>query len=180
MIDLMLAPLRVLGWTISALFRLGLVVVLVAAVTLAGFVLVKGSQPLNAVSGGPDGQIVDMGETSYWEFMVDSLAASRQTPANCHRTRLTYLAIALPLYPAVYTFVAMYPESTLARHVQPSRLIPGSISWRQAPETWWRLMVEVSLLAFTQPQWDFTPAVGERVRVDQRCVLPIFERTQDS
>lgn len=171
MIDLMLAPLRALGWTINARFRLGLALVLLAGVALASFVLVKGSQPLGAVSGGPDGQTIDLGETSYWEFMANSLAASQQTPLNCHRTRLAYLAIALPLYPAAYTFVALYPQSVLANHVQPSRLIPEAISWRQAPETWWRLVVEVSLLAFTQPQWDFTPAVGERVRVDQGCVL---------
>jgi len=170
----------VFGWTISALFRLGLVIVLVAAVALAGFVLVKGSQPVGAVSAGPNGQTISLDKTSYWEFMTGSLAASRQTPLNCHRTRLIYLAIALPLYPAVYTFIALYPESFLARYVQPSRLIPGPITpcnersglaWRQAPETWWRLVVEVSLLAFTQPQWDFTPAVGERVRVDEGCVL---------
>jgi hypothetical protein len=188
MIDLMLAPLRVLGWTISALFRLGLVVVLLAGIALAGFVLVKGSQPLGAVSSGPDGQTMDLGETSYWEFMAGSLAASRQTLLNCHRTRLAYLAIALPLYPVAYTFVALYPESTLARHVQPSRLIPDPITprnersgqaWRQVPETWWRLVVEVSLLAFTQLQWDFTPAVGERVKVDQRCVLPVFTTNED-
>jgi hypothetical protein len=175
MADLMLAPLRALGWTIGALFRLGLVAVLGVGIALAGFVLVKGSQPLGAVSGGPDGQTVDLGETSYWEFMTANLAASRQTSTNCHRTRLAYLAIALPLYPAAYNFVALYPQSTLAQHVQPSRLIPDPIPWKKAPETWWRLVVEVSLLAFTQPQWDFTPAVGERVRVDQRCALNVVQ-----
>jgi hypothetical protein len=48
------------------------------------------------------------------------------------------------------------------------------------PETWWRLVVEVSLLAFTQPQWDFTPAAGERVGVDESCVMPVFDAIQDS
>jgi hypothetical protein len=55
----------------------------------------------------------------------------------------------LPLYPALYTYVSLYRESTLARHVQPGPLIPQPIQWRQAPETWWRLVEEVSTLAFT-------------------------------
>jgi len=33
--------------------------------------------------------------------------------------------------------------------------------------------MEVSLLAFTQPQWDFTPEVEERVRVDKKYTLSI-------
>jgi hypothetical protein len=47
--------------------------------------------------------------------------------------------------------------------------MPGKISWRKAPDTWWRLLVEVSRLAFTLPQWDFTPAVGETMRLDKQC-----------
>ena len=104
---------------------------------------------------------------------TDRLEASWQTPPNCHRTRLIYMAIALPAYPALYTYVALFPESSLARHIQPSELIPQQIQWRQAPETWWRLVEEVSVLAFTQPQWNFTPAVGQRVGVDRECTLPV-------
>jgi hypothetical protein len=63
--------------------------------------------------------------------------------------------------------------SHLARHVQPSELIPQPIHWRQAPDTWWRLVEEISILAFTTPQWDYTPAVGQRVGVDRECALPI-------
>jgi hypothetical protein len=36
----------------------------------------------------------------------------------CHRTRLIYLAIASRVYPALYTYVALHPESSLARLVQ--------------------------------------------------------------
>ena len=99
------------------------------------------------------------------------MEASRHTPAVCHRTRLIYLAIALPAYPVLYTYVALYPESSLARHVQPGSLIPQPIQWEQAPETWWRLVEEISILAFTTPQWDFTVAVGQRVEVDRECTL---------
>ena len=45
MMDPMLAPLRAPGWIINARFRLGLALVLLTGAVLAGFVLVKGSQP---------------------------------------------------------------------------------------------------------------------------------------
>lgn len=76
------------------------------------------------------------------------------------------------MFPALYTYIGLYPESVLARHVQSNALIPQPIQWRQAPETWWRLVEEVSILAFTQPQRDYTPAVGQRVEVDWECTLP--------
>lgn len=149
MADLVLSPLRMLGWILSALIRLSLVVMLLAGIALAGFVLVKGSQPVGIVGIVLNSQTTRLGETSYWVFMAGSLTASQQTPVNCHRTRLVYLAIALPLYPVLYTYVALYPVSLLTRHIQPSRLIPEPITWQQAPKTWWRLVVDISLLAFT-------------------------------
>ncbi len=66
----------------------------------------------------------------------------------------------------------LFPESSLATHIQPSPLIPEPISWKEAPETWWQLVKEISWLAFTEPQWDYTPAIGQRVRVDRACILP--------
>ena len=173
--NLILSPLRAVGWTVSFIFRLVLVMLLVAIVAFPGFVFVKGSQPMGAVGVDPRGAIADLGARNYWNFMAHQLAASRETSSNCHRTRLIYLTIALPVYPAVYTYVAMYPESNLARHTQPSPLIPNPISWQQAPETWWRLVKEISWLAFMQPQWDYTPAIGQRVQVDNSCTLPSFQ-----
>ena len=126
---------------------------------------------MGAENEKPGGQNSVLGELDYWQYMAKNLEASRQTSAICHRTRLIYLAIALPVYPALYTYVALYPESSLARHVQPNPLVPQQIQWQQAPETWWRLVEEISILAFTQPQWDFTPAVGQRVGLDWNCRL---------
>ena len=153
---------------------------LVAIIAFAGFVFVKGSQPMGMLDVDPGGETsvpssslrTGLSDLNYWEFMADRLAASRATPANCHRARLIFLTIALPVYPAVYTYVALYPESSLAHHVQPNPLIPNPISWSEAPETWWQLVKEISWLAFTQPQMDYTPAVGQRVGVDQNCILP--------
>lgn len=100
MADLVRSTWRALGGAVKILFRLGMAVVLLVGITLAGYVLVKGMQPVGVLSAEPNNQISGLQETSYWEFMAGSLAASRQTPVNCHRTRLAYLAIALPLYPA--------------------------------------------------------------------------------
>ena len=145
---------------------------LVVIIAFVGYVLVKGSQPMGFVGADPNGQTAVLTDMNYWEYMANRLAASRETPANCHRTRLIYLAIALPVYPVVYTYVALFPESNLALHTQPSPLIPDPISWKEVPETWWRLVKEISWLAFTEPQWDYTPAVGQRVQIDISCSLP--------
>ena len=65
--------------------------------------------------------------------MANRLQASSETPVNCHRTRLVYLAIALPVYPTLYTYVALFPESSLATHTQPSPLIPDRFRGRKRP-----------------------------------------------
>lgn len=164
---LIIFPLKMLGRVVSFLVRLTLVLLIVATLILAGYVAVHSSQPMRLDSAAA----TSLGAMNYWQYMADRLDASRQTPTNCHRTRLIYLAVALPVYPALYTYVALYPESSLARHIQPSPLVPEPVTWRQAPETWWRLVERVSALAFTQPQWDYTPAVGERVNIDQDCSI---------
>ena len=162
------------AWAISSLLRLGLIAVVLVGLAFAGFVAYRGSQPVGAVGADPAGQQADLGDLSYWEFMSSRLEASRETRANCHRTRLIALAIGLPLYPALYTYLGLYPESSLARHVQPSPLIPEQITWQEVPETWFRLVQEVSWLVFTQPLWDYTPAPGQRVGVDEGCTLANF------
>lgn len=169
---LILFPLRAVGFALSFVFRMILVLIIVIAITITGFLIVKGSQPMGMVGADPNGDIVVLGDMNYWEYMANRLQASSETPANCHRTRLVYLAIALPVYPAIYTYVALFPESSFANHIQPNTLIPKPISWREAPETWWQLVKEVSWSAFTEPQWDYTPAVGQKVRVDRACILP--------
>ncbi len=156
------------------MLRLSLAVLLLLQVAFAGWIIVQGMQPMGEMGAAPSDPAGDLNDPSYWDYMSNRLAASRQTPVACHRTRLIYLAIALPMYPALYTTAALFPESSLARHIQTSSLLPAPIPWQQAPETWWRLVKEISWLAFTQPQWDFTPAVGERVRVDEGCELPPY------
>ena len=160
-------PLKMLGRLVNFMVRLVLALLIVATLVLAGYVAVQSSQPMDMDTAAANSQ----GAMNYWQYMADRLDASRQTPTNCHRTRLIYLAVAPPMYPALYTYVALYPESSLARHIQPSPLLSEPITWRQAPETWWRLVEQISVLAFSQPQWDYTPAVGQRVRIDAKCIL---------
>jgi hypothetical protein len=169
---LILTPLRAVGFAFSFIFRMMLVLIIVIAITFTGFVIVKGSQPIGMVGGDPSGGTAELNDMNYWEYMANRLHASSETPTNCHRTRLVYLAIALPVYPAVYTYIALFPESSLASHFQPSPLIPEPISWKEAPDTWWQLVKDVSWLAFTEPQWDYTPAISGRVSIDLRCNLP--------
>ncbi len=158
----------------AKLLQIALMVLLLAGILFAGWVAIQGMQPMGGIGADPNDPAAGLGDLSYWDYMSDRLAASRQTPAACHRTRLIYLALALPVYPVLYTTAALFPESSLAQHTQASRLIPAPITWQQVPNTWWRLVREISWLAFTQPQWDFTPAVGERVRVDEGCQMPGF------
>jgi hypothetical protein len=173
--DLILIPMRAVSQVVRLLFKLSLVMLLVAVVAIAGIIFVKGSQPMGVAGVDPKGQNANLDDMSYWEFMSGSLAASRETPVNCHRTRLIYLAISLPVYPLIYTYVALYPDSYLAQHIQPSSLVPDPISLEQVPDTWWALVKEISWFAFTQPQWDYMPTVRERVKIDQSCILPSIQ-----
>jgi hypothetical protein len=160
---------RLLGWAI----RLTLAMILVTVAALGSFVAWQSTQPVGPLGANPQGQTADLYDLNYWEFMAGGLAASRETPASCHRNRLVGLAIMLPVYPAFYTSFALYPESTLARQAQPSPLIPDPITWRQGPETWWWLVKEISWLVLTEPQLDFTPGVGQKVGLNNSCEIPL-------
>jgi hypothetical protein len=169
---LILTPLRAVGFTLSFIFRMMLVFIIIIAITITGFVIVKGTQPMGTIGADPSGDSNVLGDMNYWEYMANRLQASSETPANCHRTRLVYLSIALPVYPVIYTYVALFPDSSLATHTQPNPLIPEQISWKEVPDTWWQLVKEVSWLAFTEPQWDYKPMVGDRVKMDLTCSIP--------
>ena len=171
-IQIVLLPLRVLGWTINLIWRMVLVVVLVSVMVFAGFVTVKGNQPLGVVGDHPKSVTADLGEITYWKFMADRLVVVRDTPSICQKTRLVALVMILPVYPILYTTVALAPDGYLSRHVQPSPLIPDPITWEQVPETWWHLVKEISWYDFSAPQLDYKPGIGQRVGDDKSCNLP--------
>jgi hypothetical protein len=168
-----LPPIRWLGRLINLVIRLSLVMILVTVATLGSFVTWRSFQPVGTLGANPQGPTADLHDLNYWQFMAGGLAASRETPASCHRNRLVGLTIMLPVYPVLYTTFALYPENALARQAQPSPLIPDPITWRQVPETWWWLVKEVSWLVLTEPQLDFKPGVGQKVGVNNHCEIPL-------
>jgi hypothetical protein len=173
MTNSLFALIHWLGRLLTLVIKLVLVLTLIAVAALGSFVTWKSLQPVGTLGVNPHGPTVHLDDLNYWEFMTSSLAASRETPASCHRNRLVGLTIMLPVYPALYTAFALFPDSVLARNAQPSPLIPDPITWHQAPETWWWLVKEISWLVLTEPQLDFRPGVGQKVRVDRRCEIPL-------
>jgi len=115
--------------------RLILALVLIAGVVFVAFVGYKGSQPMQLASA--DGM-------TYWQFVRERISAIRELPAKCQQMHFTSFAIAVPLYPALYTYVGINPDSYIARHTQSDPSIPEDISWADAPDTWWRLVEDVS------------------------------------
>ena len=54
---------------------------------------------------------------------------------------ITYwLCSCLPLYPVLYTYVGLFPDSFLAQHTQPHPAIPKNVQLADAPDTWWSLV----------------------------------------
>jgi hypothetical protein len=122
---------------------------------LVAFVVYRGSQPMQQ-----DGAI----GMTYWQFMRERIGAIRELPAKCQRMHFTSFAIAVQLYPALYTYIGIYPESYLARHTQPDPLILKDIGWVDVPDTWWRLVEDVSWEAWitqhlptVMPECNLTP-----------------------
>ena len=80
----------------TVIFRLILMLMLVAITAFDSFVIVKGSEPLGVMVAAPNAKSTVLSDMNYWESMADRLAAISETPANCHRTRLVCLTIAPP------------------------------------------------------------------------------------
>lgn len=120
---------------LGMLVRVILALVLIAGLVLVVFVAYKGSQPM------PQDRANRM---TYWQFMRERIGAIRELPVKCQQLHFTSFAIAVPLYPALYTLVGLYPDSYIARHTQPDQSIPKGIDWADAPDTWWSLVEDVS------------------------------------
>ena len=150
--------IRSLFSALGMLIRLILALVLIAGLILVAFVAYKGSQPMQ--QDGADGM-------SYWQFMRERIGAIRELPAKCQQMHFTGYLIAVPVYPVLYTYVGMFPDSFLARHTQPHPAIPEDVQLSDAPATWWSLVETVS--------WDawVTPHVPQ---IMPECILkpPIF------
>ena len=155
------------------LLRITMAFMLASGVIFASFVYWQGSRPMGEISSAT-GVSNELQEISYWEYLKDRLDANSRSPANCRRSRLIFLTIAVPVYPIAYTYVALYPDSILSSHVQPDPRIPQRITWQKAPLTWWNLVKEFTWMAFTQPLMNYRPAVGQKVGIDRTCTLPVI------
>ena len=115
--------------------RVILALVLIAGLVFVAFVGYKGSQPMQ--EDGANGM-------NYWQFMRERIGAIRELPAKCQQMHFTGYVLAVPLYPVLYTYVGMFPDSFLARHTQPHPAIPQNVKLADAPNTWWSLVEIVS------------------------------------
>ena len=61
---------------------------------------------------------------TYWQFMRERIGAIRELPAKCQQVHFTGYVLAVPVYPVLYTYVGMFPDSFLAQHTQPHLAIP--------------------------------------------------------
>ena len=134
--------IRFLSSTLGILIRLLLALVLIAGLIFVAFVGYKGSQPMQ--QNGANGM-------TYWQFMGERISAIRELPAKCQQMHFTGYLIAVPIYPVLYTYVGMFPESFLAQHTQPHPAIPKEVKLIDAPDTWWSLVEIVSWDAWVTP-----------------------------
>lgn len=123
--------IRSVSSTLGMLFRVILTLVIIAGFILVAFVAYKGSQPM---------QLADADGMTYWQFVRKRIAVISELPAKCQQLHFTGFAIAVPLYPALYTVVGLYPESYIARHTQPDPSIPKDIDGSEAQDTWCSLI----------------------------------------
>jgi hypothetical protein len=127
---------------IRLIFRLALALILVAGLALSAFVAFRGSQPM---------QVQGAESMTYWQFVRERISAIRELPTRCQRMHFTGYAIAVPLYPLLYTYVGLNPDGLIARHTQPHPLIPEDVHWGDAPGVWWSLVEQVSWEAWVTP-----------------------------
>ena len=127
--------IRSIFFVLGLFIRAILALILIAGLVFVAFVAYKGSQSMQVASA--DGM-------TYWQFVRERIGAIRELPAKCQQMHFSSFAIAVPLYPALYTYVGIYPQSYLAGHTQPDPSIPKNIGWTDAPDTWWRLVEDVS------------------------------------
>lgn len=125
---------------IQVTFRAMTAMCILMALLSTAWVAYRGSRPMS-IPQAPAG-------ITYWQFMADRLQAAREVrPARCGPGMFSFFLAAGPLYSAVYTYVGMRPESTLARHTQPDSNIPTGVAgaqWSEAPGIWWTVVERIS------------------------------------
>ena len=96
-------------------------------------------------------QQVGVNGMTYRQFMRDRIGAIRELPAKCQQMHFAGYLLAVPLYPVLYTYVGLFPDSFLAQHTQPHPAIPKNVKLVDALNTWWSLVEIVSWDAWVTP-----------------------------
>ncbi len=104
------------------------------------FVVYKGNQPMS-VADAPKGM-------TYLEFMQDRIEAAKTIqPARCGYGLFASLATVGLFYSGLYTYVAIEPDSYIAKVTAPDPAIAkdakGS-AWYEVPDVWWKTLERVS------------------------------------
>ncbi len=137
------------------IFRSITLIVLIFLVSCAGYVGIRGNQPMS-ISQVPVGM-------TYWEFIQDRLDAAKEVqPARCGTGKLTFFAIMTPFYSVLYTHVGIHPDSFLARVTMHDGNIPtgvAGVDLTQVPDIWWKTVERLSwsALARRTPACNFRP-----------------------
>lgn len=114
-------------------------------------------QPMS-VAGAPKGM-------TYVQFLQDRLEAAKEVqPARCGWGMMISLAILGPIYSIDYTWVAIHPDSFLAKVTAPDPDIPKGVagaSWKAIPGIWWNVVERLSwtMLAKHHPGCNFRPVL---------------------
>ena len=133
---------RIILSALSIVIRIFAILIVIAGLVFAGFVAYRGSQPM---------QIKAANGMTYWQFVSDRIKAIHELSARCQQLHFTGYFLSVPLYPALYTFIGLFPDSFIARHTQPDPAIPKSIHWYEVPDTWWSLVETISWQAWVTP-----------------------------
>ncbi len=131
-----------IGKILSGISRAFLSAVLIFVLVLGSFIAYRGSQPMG---------IKEAHGLTYWQFVSNRVNAIEAMPSKCQRMHFTGFAIAITIYPTLYTYIGLYPDSLLARHAMPDPHIPKHVNWPDVPNTWWSLVESVSWEAWVTP-----------------------------
>ncbi len=126
----------------SLFIRFFVAVVIVIALTFGGFIAYRGSRAMD---------IKDAHGITYWNFVKDRVEQIREKPLKCQELYFGSFTIGILIYPALYTYIGLYPDNLLARHVMPSPLIPKKIRWMDVLETWWSVVEGITWDAWAVP-----------------------------
>ncbi len=136
------------------IFRSITLIVLIFLVSCAGFVGIRGNQPMS-IPQAPAG-------ITYWEFIQDRLDAAKEvTPARCGTGKLAFFVVVTPFYSALYTHVGIHPDGFFAKVTMHDGNIPTDVAGAnlsEVPGIWWKTVERLSWSALARR----TPACNLR------------------